>query len=61
MIGRDFALETLQAVAGISEEEALVGLEDAFKVRVVDDQSEGLLYATALPMPSSVRPFTRKP
>jgi hypothetical protein len=41
VIGRDFALETLQAVAGVSEEEVLVGLEEALKVGVVEDQSRG--------------------
>ena len=41
VIGRDFALETLQSVAGMSEEEVLVGLEEALKVGVVEDQSRG--------------------
>ena len=43
VIGRDFALETLQAIAGMSEEEVLVGLEEALKVGVVEDQSRGAI------------------
>ena len=41
VIGRDFALETLQAVSSTPEEEVLVGLEEALKVGVVEDQSRG--------------------
>ena len=43
VIGRDFALETLQAIAGMQEEEVLVGLEEALKVGVVEDQSRGAM------------------
>ncbi|HLC30540.1 MAG TPA: hypothetical protein VJM51_07150, partial [Dehalococcoidia bacterium] len=39
VIGRDFALETLHAVANAPEEEVLVHLEEAQRVGVVDTQS----------------------
>jgi tetratricopeptide (TPR) repeat protein len=43
VVGRDFALETLQAVASTPEEEVLVGLEEALKVGVIEDQSRGAI------------------
>ncbi|MSQ15470.1 MAG: hypothetical protein EXR50_06375 [Dehalococcoidia bacterium] len=43
VIGRDFGLDTLQAVAGVSEEEVLTGLEEALKVGVIEDRSQGSL------------------
>ena len=43
VIGRDFALETLQAVSSMQEEEVLVGLEEALRVGVVEDQSRGAI------------------
>ena len=40
VIGRDFRLDTLQAVAGASENEIVSGLEEAVKVGVLEDQSK---------------------
>jgi len=41
VIGRDFALETLHAVANAPEEEVLVHLEEAQRVGVLEEQSRG--------------------
>ncbi|MHB8574031.1 MAG: ATP-binding protein, partial [Dehalococcoidia bacterium] len=40
VIGREFALQTLRAVAGVPEEELLGAVEEAVKVAVLQDQSQ---------------------
>ena len=41
VIGRDFDLATLQAVANLSEEEVVVGLEEATRAGVLEERARG--------------------
>ena len=40
VIGREFALETLEAVAGVSEEELAVALEEAVRTAVLEERAQ---------------------